>query len=395
MKTITTLLAMLLYMASSMAQSASCHNFWSVVSPDGKYIYFSSTRDGGDYQIFRSDIDGISHLTKLTNSTGNKFYPAISPDGSKIAFQSGDYGAAAEIFIMNSDGTSLKQLTNNSGFDGYPNFSPDGKKIIFSAWDASPYPEIFTMDIDGSNLKQITNKTGAFWQSAAKYNPAGTKIYFQAGFNADDHIVMMDLDGSNWVDITPPNSFGYTDANLFFSPDGKTIIFYNTDNKGYSNGGDLVIANADGTNWNTITNAVDKEYFYQACYHPSNGKLYFTYITTNLVNEIHEMKIDGTADQKISNCAPLGSEDINTNKYDITLFPNPADGQLTVNVSNMNNRTLQIMVYNALGNLIDNQFVTGIDNNLQINTIGWPAGIYFMDILDGSEHTTKKIVIAH
>ncbi|MBW6460266.1 MAG: hypothetical protein K0B08_06790 [Bacteroidales bacterium] len=113
--------------------------------------------------------------------------------------------------MMNNDGTNLVQLTNNNVHDGFPNFSPDGNKIIFEAWDDSNYPEVFTMNIDGSGRTQITNVPGAYWQSAPCYNPSGTKIYFSAGFNADNHYVMMDLDGTNWVNITEPNTFGYAE----------------------------------------------------------------------------------------------------------------------------------------------------------------------------------------
>ncbi|PLW97482.1 MAG: hypothetical protein C0593_08515, partial [Marinilabiliales bacterium] len=46
----------------------SCNNFWAVVSPDGNYIYFSSTMNGSNYEIYRTDIDGTSNLMRLTYS---------------------------------------------------------------------------------------------------------------------------------------------------------------------------------------------------------------------------------------------------------------------------------------------------------------------------------------
>ncbi|MFW6327612.1 MAG: TolB family protein [Bacteroidota bacterium] len=205
MKSTYTLSAFLIL--SGALQAQICNNYWAEISPDGNTLYFSSDRHGGDYEIYRSDLDGISNLERLTTLAGHDYKPRISPDGNKIVFQNGGYYSEAEIYIMDIDGSNLVQLTDNSVYDGSPSFSPDGETIIFSAWDGSQYPEIFTMNVDGSDRTQLTNVSGAYWQSDGVFNPAGDKIYFLEGFNADNHIVSMDLDGSNWMDITPSNFF--------------------------------------------------------------------------------------------------------------------------------------------------------------------------------------------
>ncbi|MBW6460267.1 MAG: hypothetical protein K0B08_06795 [Bacteroidales bacterium] len=50
----------------------TCNNFWARVSPDGNFIYFSSDRHGGDYEIYKVDIEahrtsGNSRIQALTN----------------------------------------------------------------------------------------------------------------------------------------------------------------------------------------------------------------------------------------------------------------------------------------------------------------------------------------
>ena len=320
----------LFFFAFALIAQPSCNNYYVVVSPDGQHLYFSSDRNGSYFEFYKSDLDGFSNLVQLTNSGGNKLAPSFNPDGSKIVFQMGDYGNSSEIYVMNIDGSNLIQLTSNNVYDGSPCFSPDGLKIVFSAWDDQTYPEIFTMNIDGSNRTQITNLGDAYWQSAPKYNPAGTKIYFMAGYNADDHIVMMDLDGSNWVDITPGgNNFGYMEANMSFSSDGSKIIFFTSEYHGYGNGGDLIIANADGSEWNRITNSVAGEYHYQASFHPSNNKLYISHFFSGGKISINEMNPDGTNMLEISTCSMTGIQDV-AKKTEPEYYPNPANDYLNV-----------------------------------------------------------------
>ncbi len=329
-----------------------CSNYCSIISPDGNYIYLSSDRDGNNYQIYRVDIDGYSNPVCLTDLAGRvNFYPAVSPDGLLIAFQSGSggYGSDCEIYIMNADGSNLQQLTDNSGHDGYPNFSPDGTKIVFEAWDVSNYPEVFTMNIDGSERTQLTNEPGAFWQSAPIYNPSGTKIYFSAGFNADNHYVMMDLDGTNWVDITEPNDFGFSDWGLRFNEDGSEIIFRTANWVGYNNGCDIIIAGADGSNWNRITNSADGKYYSEPAFSLDGESIYYSFYWPNGTGKysLHKMNIDGTGDEQISNCSAMGVDEDAVEKKNF-IYPNPTSNFVEVDFDG----EFSLEIYDLTGKLL-------------------------------------------
>lgn len=371
--------------------SQNCHNFWAVVSPDGNYLYFSSDRLGAGYDIYRCNIDG-SNLLLLANLAGNDLYPAVSPDGSSIVFQNGNYGGTAEIYKMNNDGTNLVRLTNNSVYDGYPNFSPNGQKIVFSAWDLSPYPEIFIMDADGGNRTQLTSLTGAYWQSAPKFNPAGDRIYFQASLNANDHLAAINIDGTNWVDITPANTFGNAEANLFFKPDGSKILFFNTDRLGYNNGSDLVVANPDGTNWIYISNALSGESYYQACYHPTNNLLYLTYMSSPSGRwNIYSMHQDGTNKQALTNCSPAGVNEISGADL-LKLFPSPSNGTLSIQFP-ATNAAVRVCIYNAVGSIIMEQEWPIGKNEGQLQLDQLSSGLYLCEIFDGKHLLNKKFII--
>lgn len=323
--------AFILFSGGLFAQGG-CANLYPVVSPDGASLYFSSDRHGSNYEIYRSDLDGMTGLMQLTDSPGDKFFPMLSPDGSKVVYQNGGYGPSAEVFIMNSDGSDNTQLTNNGIHDGNPSFSPDGGTIVFDAWDGSDYPEVFTMNLDGTGRTQITNQSGAYWQSAPKFSPAGDKIYFLAGFNADNHIVRMDLDGSNWVDITPPNNFGYAEAFITFNPAGDGLLFFSTEYQGYNNGGDLITTDLDGGNWERLTNSTPGEYFYSGWYHPTNGTIFYTYLPAGGGSEIWRMEDDGSNMVSLNNCFNVGVSEV-LDAAALGLYPNPAADLLTVDLT--------------------------------------------------------------
>lgn len=388
MKTILAFTATILIGLGARAQS--CNNYWVEISPDGSTMYFSSDRHGGDYEIYRSDIDGFSNLERLTTLTGQDYNPRVSPDGNKIVFQNGGYGSAAEIFIMDSDGSNLVQLTDNSVYDGTPSFSPDGQTIVFSAWDDSQYPEIFTMNVDGSERTQLTDVPSAYWQSSGVFNPAGDKIYFLEGYNADNHIVMMDLDGNNWVDITPPNSFGYAEANIAFSPDGSKIIFYTSENQGYNNGSDLVIANADGSNWNYLTNSTNGDYFSQAVFHPTNDKIYYSKYVPGTYYEIHRMDTTGENSTLVSSCSAVGiGEQLEVAQFDI--FPNPATDVCMLNLTS--NEPGYLQVFSPTGKLVVEQAVPAGVDNMPLSVEDWAPGVYLVKLQTEKAIGTQKLIV--
>ena len=54
------------------------------IHPDGKYIYFCSTRTG-NMQVWRMDPDG-KNQTQLTFDELNNWFPHVSPDNKWLVF---------------------------------------------------------------------------------------------------------------------------------------------------------------------------------------------------------------------------------------------------------------------------------------------------------------------
>lgn len=205
---------------------------------NGKYVW--AIYDS--YDIYSANIDG-TEITKLISGNGYDAEATVSPDGKFIVFTSTRSGDL-ELWRYEISTGNLLQLTNIPGYDGGAFFSNDSKKIV---WRASrpvgeaeaQYKEllaqnlveptalnIFIADIDGKNVEQITNLPGANW--APYFHPSDKKVLFCSNHHSQKEggrlfdIFMIDLDTKEIEQITHSGTF---DAFPMFSPDGKKLAF--------------------------------------------------------------------------------------------------------------------------------------------------------------------------
>lgn len=204
---------------------------------DGKYLWPVYA----EFDIYEANLNG-KITKKLTDSPGYDAEAVVSPDGKYIVFTSSRSGDL-ELWRMDINGKNLKQLTSGLGYDGGAFFSHDSKKLVFrssrptSEKDIKEYKEllaenlvaptnmeIYTMNIDGTDLKQITNLGKANW--SPYFHPSDKKIVFSSNHHStrgyDFQIYSIDLDGKNLTQITYESEFN---AFPMFSHDGKKLVF--------------------------------------------------------------------------------------------------------------------------------------------------------------------------
>lgn len=194
------------------------------------------------YDIYVADSDGSD--TKLL--IGGKGYDAeatVSPDGKYVVFTSTRSGDL-ELWRYEIGTGELVQLTDQPGYDGGAFFSPDSRSIVWRASrptgeEAEVYKQllkegyvepkalnIYVSDIDGKNVRQVTNLPGANW--APFFHPDGKKILFSSNHHSIDKggrlfdIFMINIDGTGLEKITNSGTF---DAFPMFSFDGKKFVF--------------------------------------------------------------------------------------------------------------------------------------------------------------------------
>ena len=108
--------------------------------------------------------------TCLTDGKGYNDGPEYSPDGKHIWFNSTRSGLM-QVWRMNRDGSGLTQMTDSDANNWFGHVSPDGKHVIyltFAKGELEPnehlpnmYVSLGMMDYDGQNKKKLLDLSGA------------------------------------------------------------------------------------------------------------------------------------------------------------------------------------------------------------------------------------------
>lgn len=120
-------------------------------TPD-KRIVHALRRAGENWSIWSIKADG-SDRVQLTKAEGNDLYPTVSPDGRYVVFTSTRSGTT-NIWRMDSDGSNLLRLTNGPS-EWWPSISLDGRWVIYTSF-AKNRPTLWKIPIDGGSPVQLT-----------------------------------------------------------------------------------------------------------------------------------------------------------------------------------------------------------------------------------------------
>lgn len=209
-----------------------------VMFAEGKYVWPIYDT----YDIYVVNQNGTK-LEKLIGGEGYDAEPTVSPDGKYVIYTSTRSGDLELWRYELATGENI-QITDELGYDGGAFFSPDSRKIVWRAsrpegQAAADYQEllaqglvepkalnIFVADIDGKNVKQVTDLSGANW--APFFHPSGEKILFCSNHHSQEYggrlfdIFMINIDGTELQQITHSGTF---DAFPMFSYDGNKLVF--------------------------------------------------------------------------------------------------------------------------------------------------------------------------
>lgn len=214
-----------------------------------------------DYDIYVSNADG-KNIKPLTTTKGYDAEATVSPDGKKIIFTSTRDGDL-DLYSMDINGKNVKRLTTELGYDGGAFFSPDGKQIVYRSYHPKTEAEIaryklrlsedliepnnfevWVMNADGTNKRQVTKLGAASF--APFFTPDGKKIIFCTNHFATDQrkrnfdLALINVDGTGLERVTFNESF---DGFPMFSPDGKKLVF--ASNRNAAKTGDTNVFIAD------------------------------------------------------------------------------------------------------------------------------------------------------
>jgi len=84
------------------------------------------------------------------------------------------------------------------------------------------------------------------------------------------------------------------------------------------------------------------------------------------------------------------------NDYAMRLFPNPADGEINIDLSQSNIAPSAIQVFDQLGRVIYRRETdAGSSSVVTLNTSDWLAGIYFITVISDTAITVRKVSVSH
>ena len=221
-------------------------------SPDGKTIVFVRRTTDLEANKGRTDLwlvnaDGTG-LRRLTTHPDADHSPRWTPDGKTIYFLSTRSGSS-QIWRIAADGGEAQQVTKEPLDVGSFELSRDGSRIAFSM-------EVFPDAESVADTKKRLDETAARKSSGRLYDRLFFRHWDTWADGRRSHLFVIPAAGGAAVDVmkgmdadSPSKPFGGSDE-YTFTPDGKSVVFTARDvgrEEAWSTDLDLYVTPSDGS----------------------------------------------------------------------------------------------------------------------------------------------------
>lgn len=197
-------------------------------SPDGRWIAFSSNRDG-DFNVYLIPASG-GDARQVTWHSADDLVSDWSPDGRRLLFTSARDGRFADIYSIGVADGSLHRLTRDRTMSRYGVYSPDGKSVVYvrgaQAWWRPAYcgsqnTDLYRLSLADGKTMRLTRTEG--FECWPMPTPDGQSIYFVAHRYGASNIWCMPAQGGDATQVTQHTGDPVRFASM--SRDGSTIVY--------------------------------------------------------------------------------------------------------------------------------------------------------------------------
>ncbi|MDQ5836338.1 MAG: S41 family peptidase [Acidobacteriota bacterium] len=187
--------------------------------------------------IWVADEDGRG-VQRLTVNRARDVYPRFSPDGKWIAFSS-DRNGNLDVYVIPSSGGTPRQLTFNSAEDSVLGWTPDGSRVLFSSSRGESFmPTLYTVSVEGG----METTAGVDMGVQGSYSPDGRRLaynqksqvywrkYYRGAYQSD--VMVADISDKKFTQLT---DFDGLDSWPMWSRDGNIYFVSDRDGGGLTN----------------------------------------------------------------------------------------------------------------------------------------------------------------
>ena len=187
--------------------------------------------------IWTADENG-QNVQRLTVNRARDVYGRFSPDGKWIAFSS-DRNGNLDVFLIPAGGGQAKQLTHHSTDDTVLGWSADSRSILFTSNRGEDFmPQLYLVGTEGG----MPWKAGTDMGVQASYSPDGQKLaynqksqvywrkYYRGSYQSD--IMVMDVSAKKFTQLT---DFDGLDSWPMWGRDGHIYFVSDREGSGLTN----------------------------------------------------------------------------------------------------------------------------------------------------------------
>jgi Tol biopolymer transport system component len=296
---------------------AKGEDFAPQMSPDNKWILFSSTRNGltdayGNplSQLYLASADGRT-VTKIADDVSNKFTDLWSAD-SRFIYYSGYSSVSMSQATYRVYDTQANKLIDLGPVINNPVFAPRGDLLAYSTVVASPAAltnisastsssssvpnvsannNIITFNLANGQQKNLVSRPEFILGMV--FSADGQNLQYSVSMNGAQHYFSINLTDASQTEI---NASSYLTKDFVYSPDGQSKAYIDQ-RDGQSN---LYLDNLNGSSEKQLTQMGNLNSQYLPQWDTSGNYLIFATTTQAGLNTIYIVSVNGGDPLKVS-----------------------------------------------------------------------------------------------